>query len=266
MFDFDEINDWGPNLQSALTEVVPTGASERITETEPEYIEDARDSLLDLVGDRQALVAAVIDWIEAQSVSAYHGSRLTSQEALQICRDGLRVLRSFDREPRLRTALSQHPCWPGVEPRLGEVLNQFGPEEYGGRREGQVHATLSRAGLVRGFNHYLTHGSEFDQRVAHELLGKEGVDLLAAYGTPTVFHLQIPGLEAMRACNPYPALLNDIPNLIREVLNVWSYWLAYPDYEVTKLELDCGLIFYEDIGPEWIVETITLGDRELGSG
>jgi hypothetical protein len=47
-----------------------------------------------------------------------------------------------------------------MEPQLEETLALFGAANHGGHREGQVHLTISRAGLVQGFNHYLTHGSE----------------------------------------------------------------------------------------------------------
>jgi hypothetical protein len=43
---------------------------------------------------------------------------------------------------------------------------------------GKVHQTVSPAGLTRSFNHYLTHGSEFDLMVAQHFLGTDGKALL----------------------------------------------------------------------------------------
>lgn len=44
-----------------------------------------------------------------------------------------------------------------VEDKLDTVLQQLGAGGCAGRREGQVHATISRVGLMNGFKHYLTH-------------------------------------------------------------------------------------------------------------
>jgi hypothetical protein len=64
------------------------------------------------------------------------------------------------------------------------MKNRFGPgwEKAGaGKREdNSVHVCLSRAGLLYGCNHYLTHGAEVDQHIAQALFpGDSGLDLLA---------------------------------------------------------------------------------------
>jgi len=129
-----------------------------------------------------------------------------------------------------------------------------------GHREGQVHATLSRAGLLHGFNHYLTHGAEFDQHAAYRLMGDDGNELLAQYGRPVLITLAVPGDKALKAANPFREIGGDIPNVVREVIEVWSYWLAYPDFCAASQRFDCGFMFYEDVAAEWIcnIEEIEL--------
>jgi hypothetical protein len=67
---------------------------------------------------------------------------------------------------------------------------------------------------------------------------------------------------AIAACNHFvvPA---DGPNPVRDILCVWSYWLARPDYRSESYELDCGMIFRETVPPSWIESVIPVGDAEF---
>jgi hypothetical protein len=70
----------------------------------------------------------------------------------------------------LTAIFNQHPEWsPAKAELLDAQLHRFGPgwETAGvGRREDDsVHVCLSRAGIVLGCNHYLTHGAEVDQHI-----------------------------------------------------------------------------------------------------
>jgi len=168
-FDFDRIEIWAPELHAALDDLLPSGLAAIIADARPEYLENARDILFD-VTDRAAIVMRVSSWIAAGPVAAYHGSRLTPDEIASVQRHGRQPLVAESRAERLRRALTNHPRWPQVASQLDETIHLFGAREYCGRRQGQVHLTVSRAGLMRAFNHYLTHGSEFDGHVAHHLL------------------------------------------------------------------------------------------------
>ena len=253
MFDFDNISAWGPSLSSHLSGLVPPTAGATILNRQPEYMEDAADILFsDVCLDRAALVTAISNWIRSQTVAAYHGTRLEDAEIADVKGRGLLALVPIDRKDHLSRKLVQHPCWPEAATRLDTVIQEFSGRGRGGKRDGQTHATLSRAGLVNGFNHYLTHGSEFDQHVAYALLGDEGKRLLAKYGKPTLITLAVPGDRAFEAANPFLLLVKDMPNFVREVIKVWSYWLAYPDFSVAHQRFDCGLMFYRDVPAEWI--------------
>ncbi len=55
---------------------------------------------------------------------------------------------------------------------------------------------------MRGFNHFLAQGSEFDWHVAHDLLGDEGQALVATDGDIILTKARVPGDIALAACNP----------------------------------------------------------------
>jgi hypothetical protein len=257
MFDFDHIEVWGPGLHRELAVAIPGDVSQVIASGKPKLIEDARDIFLSKV-EQKVVLGLVVNWLKLQTIFAYHGSRLTVQEIVDVRRDGLRVLKAVDRELRLRTILSAHPRWPTVERSLTEIVDAYGVnwlQNNSGHREGSVHATISRAGLIRLFSHYLKYGSEFDQVVSQRLLGDEGVELLGGYGSPVIFKIAVPGAVAFHAANAYlPELPLGLPQLVREVLDAWAFWLANPTFSTQMLEVDCGLKFSTDIPPEWIID------------
>lgn len=264
MFDFDDIGTWGPLLSAHLSDLVSLNTGATILARQPEYIEDAADILFsDICPDRAALVTAVCNWVMSQTVAAYHGSRLEDTEIEDIKARGLLALNPDDRKDRLRRKLGHHPRWPEAAVRLDSVIHDLGEQHRAGKRAGQSHATLSRGGLMKGFNHYLTHGSEFDQHAARELLGDDGRELLAKYGRPALITLAVPGTRAFEAANRYLVLVRDMPNVIREVIKVWAYWLAYPEFSVSRLKIDCGFIFDHDVPVRWIVsvEHVDIGDE-----
>jgi hypothetical protein len=259
VFDYDNISEWGPRLGAPLGEHLPKDISAIMVRRAPEYVSDAFDELSrHATLDRLGLAEIVTCWIKGQSIAAYHGSRLTSEEIADIQELGLRRLVARDRGARLASVLSKHPEWGKANSDLPSVLDQFGMDDVKsghGLREGQVHATLSRSGLADGFNHYLTHGSEFDQNVADMLLGESGRDLLASHGRPVIFTLNVPGELAFAAANQYWLHLpqGDLPNIVRETLYAFSFWLARSDFKTTSLETDCGLVFEREVPAEWIV-------------
>ena len=122
-----------------------------------------------------------------------------------------------------------------------------------------MHLTLSRCGLLNGFNHYLTHGSELDQHVAHDLLRSDGKELLRRDGRATVIEVAVPGVIALKAVNRYFTVderlaRGEVPGLVDEFLKAWSYGLAHPDFDCGTLKVDCGLVFRSTVPPAWIVD------------
>lgn len=262
ILDFDDNNTWAPRLAAALTEVIPEDLAKALRVATPECIEDACKMLL-AGANAKRIIEKTITWVRLNEVAAYHGTRLTKPDLDSIRLHGLVPLDAASRRTRLERILSLHPDWSQVADRLDASLDKHGSGARAGRREGQVHLTLSRAGLVDGFNHYLTHGSEFDQRVAHDLLGTSGAELLRRDGEATVLRVSIVGDMALNACNRYWSVQERLerkepPNLVREFITAWSYGLANPEFKCTTLQCDCGLVFHTTIPSCQITDVETL--------
>ena len=262
LLDFDDNYTWGPELTAAVGEPLMRRIAEKLVTTSPEYVEDACDLLLSYA-DRARIIDATLAWIGASAVAGYHGCRLNQSELESVRARGLLPLEANARRARLSRALSSHPRWDHVADRLDAALQEYGPGGRAGCREGQVHLTLSRCGLVNGFNHYLTHGSEFDQRVAYHLLGSDGAELLRKDGWATVIQVAVPGEIALNAVNRYFTVderlaRGEVPGLVDEFLKAWSYGLAHPGFDSRTLGVDCGLVFRSTVSPAWIVNIDTL--------
>ena len=262
LLDFDDNYTWGPELTAAVGEPLMRRIAEKLVTASPEYVEDACDLLLSYA-DRARIIDATLTWIGSSAVAGYHGCRLNQSELESVRARGLLPLEANARRARLSRALSSHPRWDHVADRLDAALQEYGPGGRAGCREGQVHLTLSRCGLVNGFNHYLTHGSEFDQRVAYHLLGSDGAELLRKDGWATVIQVAVPGEIALNAVNRYFTVderlaRGEVPGLVDEFLKAWSYGLAHPGFDSGTLGVDCGLVFRSTVSPAWIVDIDTL--------
>lgn len=266
MIDFDKIDDWLPELERVLARSVSSGTLSAMRCAKPEYVEDAMSALFELAG-RDTVIDATLAWLRSSTIAGYHGTRLTDQEVSRIRSEGLLPLDAARRRVRLVRALSVHPNWiDDTGNRIDAVLEEYGPKGWAGNREGQAHLTLSRAGLVHGFNHYLTHGSEFDQHAARALLGDEGVASLAHDGKGRLIQFAVPGQQALSASHPYFSIEDlrsrgDVPNIAREFLKAGSYKLAYPDFDPQSLEVDCGMVFRSAVPAAWIRSIETIEDQ-----
>ena len=259
---FDKPATWETSLAEALGEHL----SRRLEALRlpHEFVEDSRDTLLSV--ERKAILAATLSWIEANSFAAYHGTRLNSAELESIRENGLLTLAVNDRIARLERSLSKHPAWSSAAPRLIEAVERGGRGVMIGARAGQAHLTLSEAALASGFNHYLSHGSEFDQHIAHQLLGEEGVELLAQDGSAYILEFAVPGPAALAAAHrffPVKEIIDrgEVPNLVNEFLKVLSYRIGNPVFDPRQLRTDCGLVFSSAVPAAWL-RSIT----ELPSG
>lgn len=268
LLDFDAIDVWHPQLTHVLSALLPADIETQLIVAKPEFIEDARDLVFQL-GEPAKIIDATIDWIRQASLLAYHGTRLSDDDVQNIRANGLKPLVVEQRRARILRALSTHPKWNTVIDRLDSVLRDHGPHRnMAGPREGSVHLTLSRTALTKGFNHYLTHGAEVDQHIAHALLGQEGVERLRHDGRPWVISVRMAGAAALDAAHPYSSIdeirtRGEAPNIIRDVLEAWSYRLAYPNYQSRTLEIDSGLVFRHLVATSWIYNIESLTDEAL---
>jgi hypothetical protein len=264
VIDFDQIGVWHPQLRVALSNIVSDDTCAAIRSAKPEFVEDACKILFERAG-RDPVIDVTLAWLQSSTVAGYHGTRLTDDDLASVKAAGLLPLVAAQRKTRIVRALSQHADWQTVSKGLDDALEKFGSGWSAGRREGQAHLTLSRAGLVQGFNHYLTHGSEFDGHVAYTLLGELGKDLLMQDGQQRVIQFEVPGRHALKASHPHFSIEDmrargNIPNIVREFLRAWSYRVAYPDFDSRSLEVDCGMIFREPVPAGWIRKIETLSD------
>jgi hypothetical protein len=182
------------------------------------------------------------------------------QKKFSLCKKkGLRPLVATDREPRLKEIFERHPKWHSVKDGLAEVLEDVGSRENHGRRQGQVHFSLSRSGLVNCFDHYLTHGSEFDQRVAQLLFDDQsGLQLLNTETVPILVHVHVNGEELIRGAHPHFSYSDvmgkgEIPGLARTFLNTWAFKAMKPSFDIANLKTDCCMVQHVATPPERIL-------------
>jgi len=255
VLEFDDIGMWAPSIKNALQAHVSDDVCRLVATSEPE---DAIETLFDLT-DRKAIIQNTLNWIGSNKVVGFHGTRLTNQEVDSVLLKGLVPLKAEDRRVRLIRALSRHPNWSVVESRLDEVIDAHGKGNAAGHRQDQVHLTLSESGVVTGFNHYLTHGSEFDQHVAYSLLGEDGKNYLTEDGDPILFRVAVPGDYALKAAHPYFTVEDlcrngEVPNIVKEFLTSWAFYLTDRSFSPIKLRIDCGMIFRSVVPADWILD------------
>lgn len=235
-FDFDTIGEWAPRLSAALDTLM----SDRL---------------------RERVAAGPIEWLRGQTIVAYHGSRLSPEEIASVRTAGLRALDPATRKGQLAQILSRHPGWAQASVGLDAAIRDFGDGQFG-RRQGQAHLTISRGALLTDFNHYLVEGSEFDQAIAVELLGKGARALLQEDRSPVLFTVEVPGDRALDLAERW--LRNgEMPGLIRHVLQFWANWLHDPVLDPGTQHVDFGLIFYEGIPPDWITDAALIDEARL---
>lgn len=262
VLEFDDIDTWAPSIENALQAHVSEDAYRVVATSKPEFIEDALETFFSLT-DREAIISSTIGWIESKKIIGCHGTRLTDEEVASVLSGGLVPLRAEARRERLVRALSKHPNWSMIEGRLDEVIDAHGRGSSSGNRQDQVHLTLSEAGVVAGFNHYLTHGSEFDQHVAYALLGQASKDYLAKDGVPILFRVAVPGHYALEAAHPHFSIedvrsIREVPNIVKEFLTSWTFYLTDHSFSPNKLKVDCGMVFKSTVPAEWIINKKTV--------
>jgi len=253
LLDIDRYGAWCPALGEAIDDLVTPSVVDTLRAAKLGSISEMGSLLCVAIDNSATLLRRIEEWIAAATVVAYHGTRLTDTEAGAIISKGLKVLKASDRELRIREVLSAHSRWAEVEGRLPGLIEAAGPSwatKGYGKREGQVHLTLSRAALIGSFNHYLVEGSEFDSNIAMTLLGQDGRDLLHKVGAARIFKFELPGRAALHAANPYGTARQPI-NGVREISNMFARWLSGA-LETDPPYVDCGLQFEHDVPAEWL--------------
>lgn len=265
MIYYDEFQTWERSFGDLMARLIGEKALNDLSSSNFEFIEDAGDFVVSHSHIKTAS-SEIQGWLLAQEYCVFHGTRLLSEEIHSVQYEGLRPLVAADRENRLREILERHPRWLSVEDKLLEVIEDVGPKEKQGRRQGQVHFSLSRSGLLNGFDHYLTHGSEFDQHVVQRLFGDQsGLELLSSETVPVLVHVSISGEQLIQGAHPHFTYsdvigMGEIPGIARTFLNSWAFKTANPSFEIEKLRTDCCMMERVATPPEKILTIEKLDD------
>jgi hypothetical protein len=78
-------------------------------------------------------------------------------------------------------------------------------------------------------------------------------------------HPQTFDFDRLAACDPYGPFGTGLPNLVSEILQVWSYRPAHSEYQSENLKLDCGMMFRKAAPAAWIESVIPIDDAEFRS-
>ena len=264
---YDQFETWEGSFRELAVDLVGKEEIQTLASSNFEFIEDAGDSVVRHT-DIETASDAIYDWLQAHEFCVFHGTRLLPDEILSVQQLGLRPLVAADRRQRLTEILKTHPQWHHLEHRLAEVLEDVGPKNKQGRREGQVHFSLSRSGLANGFDHYLSHGSEFDQHVVQRLFGDQsGLHLLHSETVPIIVHVRIGGEELVRGAHPHFSYsdiigMGEIPGIARVFLNSWAFKVANPSFDIAKLRTDCCIMQRVATPPERIIDLEKFGELD----
>lgn len=265
MIYYDKFQTWEKSFGDLLVRLVGKEALNDLSSSNFEFIEDAGDFVVSR-SDITTVSHEIQGWLLAQEFCVFHGTRLLSEEILSVQQKGLLPLVAADREQRLREILERHRRWSSVEDKLLEVIEDVGPNDKQGRRQGQVHFSLSRSGLVNGFDHYLIHGSEFDQHVVQRLFGDQsGLELLSSETVPVLVHVSISGEQLIQGAHPHFTYsdvvgMGEIPGTARTFLNSWAFKAANPGFDIEKLRTDCCIMERVATPPERVVTIERLDD------
>lgn len=244
VIDFDMIAEWDPWLTEAIEEIAPPDLLSDLARMQPEYMEDARDFVVAGVG-RERLVEHLVEALSDTRVRVYHGTRLDLDQLEVLRREGLKPLKLAERRSAIVRLAEKHPKWKERQEALDDALEKFGPQARAGHREdGCVHICFSRSGLLHGCNHYLTHGAEVDNHIFDALFGSSGRAYLRAGRQPLLISFEPTFKETLDAANPWGVPSDDLPSLVRLLLNSWAHRQAYPKFETAGLE-DCTAARFE---------------------
>lgn len=247
MISFDQFQSWQHSLEQALLTVLDAETLNELASTKFDFVETAGGFVSNAVGV-ELLSVTLLDWLERNEFCVYHGTRLLPSEVESVQNVGLRLLSAGDRQERLEEIFSCHNRWVEVKGNLPTVLEDVGPKKKQGRREGQVHFSLSRLVLMSDLEHYIGYGSEFDQHVAYRLFGdNSGVLLLKEKTQPYIVHVRMSGSELIKGAHPiftYKDVVEggEVPGLSSTFLNAWAFKRSRPDFDLANLRTDCCMM------------------------
>ncbi len=224
IIEYDRVDEWESWFDEIISQIGPSNMIEILSQSEPEYIEDAADVLFQYI-DKRDLSDHLNTALKDYYVRVFHGTRLSDFELKEIKRRGLQPLDLMARKSTLVNIFKEHPEWRSVESNLNGILQALGPGKQAGLREdGGIHVCFSRNGLLEGCNHYLTHGAEVDGHIAFRLFNdkKTALELLKQKRQPYLISFISRFDSALTSANPY-GFGDDIPSLTKLFIQTWAY-------------------------------------------
>ncbi len=240
IIDYDRISEWEPWIDGVIYPIAGDNVAKSIAASEPEYIEDAADALYEIL-DKHQVIELLRDKLSDFQVRVYHGTRLSDRELSDIQANGLRPLRLVDRKNTLTEIFNGHPEWDSVCMNLDKALHELGPKSQAGKREdGYIHVCFSRQGLLKGCNHYLTHGAEVDGHVASKLFNNTdlALELLQNNRKPYLISFLADFDSAFTAANPYGVGSGDTPYFLKQLIQSWAFRKYRKEFSPESLK-DC---------------------------
>jgi hypothetical protein len=236
IIEYDNIDEWGTWFDELISQVGPSNMIEILSQSTPEYIEDAANILYQHI-DKKDLVDHLNVSLKNYFVRVYHGTRLSSFDLEKIKSKGLRPLDLIARKGALVDIFKDHPEWQAVESNLNEVLAVLGPgNQQGLREDGGVHVCFSRQGLIEGCPHYLKYGAEVDTHVAYRLFDDKpaALNLLEKNRQPYLISFILDFNSALSSADPY-GFSDELPSLIKLLVEAWSYKKYDSEFSTSSL-------------------------------
>lgn len=265
MIDFDNFESWGASFHNIIVPLIGPENISKLNSSQFDFDEGAGKFVSDLI-DVKVISTEILNWLNQNEFCVFHGTRLLPEELKSLKATGLQPLVAYNRKERLVKLLKVHPNWDQFKENLDEVLDTVGPGEAQGKRECEVHFSLSKSGSVNGFNHYLKYGSEFDQHVAYRLFGNDsGYEFLKKSTIAYLVYVRMNGVDLVQGCHPffsYKDIMDqgEIPGLGITFLNAWALKCARPEYDLVKLKTDCCMRVTQPILPDRIIDIEELID------
>ncbi|WP_172723999.1 hypothetical protein [Neorhizobium sp. T25_27] len=255
IIDFDT-NDWMPSLEAALGNLVPHDLKTVIVATDFNFQEDAL-ATLEAAKDIELVIDATLEWVKANHVRVYHGTRLTDDEVTLLHQTGMQPLLLYKRVEWLRAAVPEL-----ADVLTDEVVDSAVAEGFLAYRENQIHAAISLKLLEVGYD-YMLKGSEFDRRLLEHAGRDDLVPILTSRGKARLVKIVITGQEALDAMHPIFTVedvrrTDRFPNFVRELLTEFLWALRYPERE--RHGVDACLMFKRPI-PGHQIEHVALIER-----
>lgn len=265
VIDYDKIEEWESELDTIISEIITQRFYNELQAARHEYIEDAGNMLSNFIGIEN-LINHLCERLSDFNVRFYHGTRLSDYEFLQINSNGLVPLDISKRKAALEEILKFHPEWEKARSNIDKSISYVANGGAGLREDGCIHACISRAGLLKGCNHYLEFGAEVDGHIVHNLFGPShdfALALLKKHRKAALISFLYPFREAAEAANPRGIPKDSLSSLPGMLVSAWAYKKSNPSFKTASQRSSTAAKFSGVIHSSKIENVEMIQDEEL---